>query len=115
MKRVHTLALLAAGVLICGCQSSISGAAGASGGAAGNQSSNQPTGGDPTKSDDGKSTKGNETVQTNSAASTAALPETMKSDAFHWFGLANSSPMKIEIDMTGQAPKIGTQTTKLKE
>src|SRR5580765_8381416 len=49
---------------------------------------------------------------TQTPAATPQLPEEMKSEAYHWFGLGNDKPMKIEVK-TGPKTLTGTQTIHL--
>jgi hypothetical protein len=41
------------------------------------------------------------------------VPEELKSEAFHWYGLGNSKPMKIEISITDQPTMEAEQTVTL--
>jgi hypothetical protein len=40
------------------------------------------------------------------------VPETLKGDAYHWFGLGNTEPMKVEVK-TGSRTITGEQTTRV--
>lgn len=52
------------------------------------------------------------TGDTAPAAQTPAppVPDDLKSDAYHWYGLANDKPMNLEVTVSGGASYVGTQT-----
>lgn len=41
------------------------------------------------------------------------VPENLKNDAYHWYGLANEKPMKVEMLVDGKEMATGTQTVHL--
>jgi hypothetical protein len=43
----------------------------------------------------------------------AAVPDELKTEAYHWYGLGNFKPMKIVIEISGQPSKSGEQVVRL--
>lgn len=62
-----------------------------------------------TNSDTNKATASN----SEAPAQVAEIPAELKTDAFDYYGLSRTEPMKLAIKQKGQPDKVGTQTFKL--
>src|SRR5690242_7379437 len=94
MKPRLVLFLVVIGFALAGCQSQ-----------PGQASSGKPVEASTT----GNGTTGGKEQET----APPVVPEDLKSEAYHWYGLSNLNPTKIEIDMSGQPQSKGDQTIKL--
>lgn len=46
---------------------------------------------------------------------TPVIPETLKTDAYHWYGLSNVNEMNLQVTVEGQPPFTGTQQVRFRE
>jgi hypothetical protein len=61
----------------------------------------------------GNTPQGEESTADAPAPDPASIPADVKTDAFEYYGLANSDPVPMEVIADGSPQRTGTQTTKL--